>query len=206
MTTSPDPITRSASRIPADSQKTRIFKICAELFATHGFDSVGVAELCDAVGLGRGAFYYHVESKENILFEISKGYMEKLNEKAHEIAARDLPADELIVELSREFMQTMYENKSEMTVCFRELHLLGAEHQKTVRNLHRDYNDIWRDVIARGIESGLFRSIESVDLKALMGMYFYSFLWIRPEGSMSANKAARHFSRLVLDAIRHRAE
>lgn len=205
MTTSPDPLSRHSSRGSADSQKARIFKICAELFAAHGFDSVGVAELCEAVGLGRGAFYYHVESKEKILFEISKGYMEQLNEEAREISSRDLAADELIAELSKGFMRTLYENKSEMTVCFRELHLLGPEYQKIVRNLHRDYNDIWRDVIAKGVEDKIFRPIDSIDLKALLGMYFYSFLWIRPQGSVSASKAARHFARLVLDAIKLRS-
>lgn len=196
------PTTASRDRKPADQQKTRIHKVCAELFAKHGYGSVGVAELCDAVGLGRGAFYYHVESKENILLEISKGYMESLCQEARQLTQDNFPVEDVIRDLSLNFMQTMFEHRFEMTVCFRELHLLSPENQKIVRQLHSDYEMIWHGVLQRGIENKSFRPLDKIDLKALLGMYFYSFLWARPGGAATAEQIAEHFSRLVLDAIK----
>lgn len=194
----------SGERKSAGQHKAYIHKVCAELFAKHGYGSVGVAELCAAVGLGRGAFYYHVNSKEDILLDISVGYMKRLCAEAEQTIAEKLPVEDSIRRLSDLFLNTMFEHRSEMTVCFRELHLLSPENQRTVIDLHRDYETIWRSVILRGIDEGVFREIQTVDLKALMGMYFYSFLWARPQGSATATEIADHFSTLVLEAIRKR--
>lgn len=199
-----DEILGSGKKRSAGQQKAFIHKVCAELFARNGYGSVGVAELCSAVGLGRGAFYYHVNSKEDILLDISVGYMQRLCAEAEETVAQNLPVDELIRRLSDLFLQTMFEHRSEMTVCFRELHLLSPENQRKVINLHRDYEALWRSVILRGIAEGAFREIHTIDLKALMGMYFYSFLWVKPQGSATASDIAARFSALVLEAIRKR--
>ena len=185
----------------AGQRKAFIHKVCAELFAKHGYGSVGVAELCTAVGLGRGAFYYHVVSKENILLDISVGYMQRLCAEAQVTMARNLPVEAAIRELSDLFLTTMFEHRSEMTVCFRELHLLSPENQRKVIALHRDYEMIWRSVISRGIDEGVFREINTIDIKALMGMYFYSFLWAKPNGNASTPELSQHFSRIVLEAI-----
>lgn len=194
-----------STRIAENSQKSRIYKISAELFARHGYNSVGVAELCTAVNLGRGAFYYHVASKENILYEISKGYMEALNANALRILALGKPPQETIKILSADFMETMYQNQAEMTVCFRELHLLSADTQRDIRNLHQEYQDIWNKVIQDGVEEGSFRALHSAEFKALLGMYFYSFIWVNPEGRSPADELAGYFSRLVLAAIENKS-
>lgn len=197
-------IFKSGEKRSAGHQKASIHKVCAELFAKHGYGSVGVAELCSAVGLGRGAFYYHVNSKEDILLDISVGYMKRLCAEANETQAQELPVEDKIRQLSDLFLRTMFEHRAEMTVCFRELHLLSPENQRTVLDLHRDYEAVWRNVILRGIAEGAFREIHTIDLKALMGMYFYSFLWAKPQGNATATEIAEHFSTLVLEAIRKR--
>ncbi|WP_312530534.1 TetR/AcrR family transcriptional regulator [Paracoccus sp. (in: a-proteobacteria)] len=194
----------SGEKRSAGQQKAFIHKVCAELFAKHGYGSVGVAELCSAVGLGRGAFYYHVKSKEDILLDISVGYMKRLCAEAEGTVAKNLSVDDAIRELSDHFLRTMFEHRAEMTVCFRELHLLSPENQRTVIDLHRNYEAIWRSVILRGTAEGAFRDIHTIDLKALMGMYFYSFLWAKPQGNATATEIADHFSTLVLEAIRQR--
>jgi len=63
---------------PGGPQFERIQKIAADLFATRGYRAVGVAEIGEAVGLGRGALYYHISSKEDLLFSIVVRYIEDL--------------------------------------------------------------------------------------------------------------------------------
>jgi len=48
-------------------RRNGIVDTVARLFASQGYDATGVAVLGDAVGLGRGALYYYIESKENLL-------------------------------------------------------------------------------------------------------------------------------------------
>ena len=190
-------------RLPRNvsGQKHRIERAAAELFARHGFGSVGVAELCAATDMGRGALYYHIKSKESILFDIAAGYMRTLNAGAAQILQADLEPDIMIRALSRLFLRVMFEDRNAMTVCFRELHSCAADKQTVIRDLHRDYQRFWENAIQAGVDAGRFRSISKVQLKGLLGMYFYSFLWVNPFQSMSADQIADEFADIVLAAL-----
>nr|WP_282571460.1 TetR/AcrR family transcriptional regulator [Methylonatrum kenyense] len=187
---------------PTPGQKSRIRRAAAELFARNGFGSVGVAELCDATHLGRGALYYHIKSKEQILFDIATGYMQQMNEGTSQILEADVEPEVAIRAMSRLFMRIMFEDRNEMTVCFRELHSCSPENQSEIRRLHRDYQVYWENVIRKGVELGRFRGLSKVQLQGILGMYFYSFLWVNPFGAMSADQIADEFSEIVISALR----
>ncbi|MDF3605063.1 TetR/AcrR family transcriptional regulator [Paracoccus sp. DMF-8] len=185
-----------------DSKRNQIHRISARLFAQHGYEAVGVPELCNATGLGRGAFYYHADSKDSILFEISKGYMDLLIAEAQAILDQGLRADTTIERLSAAFVRMSISDQDEMIVCFREHHLLGAANQKTLQKQYADYQAIWESAVVTGVEQGLFRPVHSIELRAILGMYFNSFLWPETKKSMPADTVAGYLSRLILDAIR----
>ncbi|HVL08618.1 MAG TPA: TetR/AcrR family transcriptional regulator [Burkholderiaceae bacterium] len=190
-------------RLPRNvsGQKLRIERAAAELFARHGFGSVGVAELCAATDMGRGALYYHIKSKDSILFDIAAGYMRTLNAGAAQILQAGLEPNIMIRALSRLFLRVMFEDRNAMTVCFRELHSCTAEKQTAIRDLHRDYQQFWEKAIQAGVDAGSFRGVSKVQLKGLLGMYFYSFLWVNPFQSLSADQIADEFADIVLSAL-----
>jgi AcrR family transcriptional regulator len=190
-------------RLPRNTsgQKYRIERNAAALFARHGYGSVGIAELCAATDLGRGALYHHIKSKESVLFEIAAGYMRTLNSGAAQIVEAKLAPEATIRALSRLFLRVMFEDRNEMTVCFRELHACSADGQAEIRELHRDYQRFWERAIQSGVDQGRFCSISKVQLKGLLGMYFYSFLWVNPYQVLSADQIADGFSEIVLSAL-----
>ena len=51
-------------RAAKKDQKERIRSKAAHLFARNGYHGTGVQEISEAVGLGRGALYHHIGSKE----------------------------------------------------------------------------------------------------------------------------------------------
>lgn len=175
--------------------------VAATLFAQRGFNAVGVAELGEATGLGRGALYHHIESKEDLLYDISSRYMTELIDEARTIAAHELDPIERIKKLSRHMISVVCAHLPEMTVCFREVHALSGERNRIVNQLHLDYQQIWSDAIDLGVAQGVFRPIEKVAIKAIMGMYFYSFLWINPKGRQSAGEIGDIFSDLILASL-----
>ena len=48
--------------------RERIIRTATTLFAANGYDATGIAELIAAAGVSRGAFYYHIDSKQTLLF------------------------------------------------------------------------------------------------------------------------------------------
>lgn len=192
----------AAKAVTPSPHKERIRRIAAELFARQGYSAVGVAELGTAVNLGRGALYYHIGSKEDLLFDISKTYMEDLIASANTIVGTEPDPEQCVRQLSAALMDVVFDRHAEMTVCFREVHSLTGERRKEVLRLHREYQGIWDHVLKRGNELGVFIPVDQIALKGILGMYFYSFLWIRPNLGASPSEVAETFANLVLTSLK----
>jgi len=179
-------------------QYERIKRIAAELFATRGYSAVGVAEIGEAVQLGRGALYYHISSKEDLLFSIVVRYIEELVIKGREAIETEPDPAKRIYILSRQLMTTIFSNLSEMTVCFREADSLTGQRHRIVSDLHQSYQDVWASTLKEGERKGRFRHLPTIAIKGVLGMYFYSFLWLKPGGRQSATEIADVFAEMTL--------
>lgn len=49
------------------STKDRIRECALELFKTNGYDNVTVMQICEAAGVSKRTFYYHFDSKDQII-------------------------------------------------------------------------------------------------------------------------------------------
>jgi AcrR family transcriptional regulator len=182
--------------------KRHIMTQAAALFAEKGYGSVGISEIGEVADFGKGALYYHIGSKEELLFDIMTDYMIDLNDAAKKILLDVKDNKERVIELSRSFLGIMFRSRSEMTVCFREVHALGEEKRKEVLAMHAQYQDVWIRVLKDGNAAGDFQPMPKLQLKALLGMYFYSFLWVKANGPVSLKSIADSFADIVLRAVK----
>ena len=177
-------------------------KTAAKLFAEKGFGGVGTAEISSATGCGKGALYHHITSKEVLLLDIMVGYLVDLLEDSR-VMVRDTPdISDRIHKMSLRLIQAVVEDKAEMTVCFREVHALEIKKRRIVLRLHGDYFRLWEGVMNEARDEGKLRAIDADELKGLLGMYFYSFLWLGPDRIGDVETLAAKFANLVLRASR----
>lgn len=87
--------------------KERILKLAAESFSTRGFHATDMSELEKTTGLGRGALYYHIGSKEELLFEITRRYQRVFIVQGIPLCERNLPAEDKFGQFSAIVMRTM---------------------------------------------------------------------------------------------------
>ena len=209
-TTMPEPSSPAEPSPPADerarsdkwlARRESIVDTSAKVFAKQGYHATGIVELCDANGLGKGAFYHYIGSKEELLYSIMTEYMMQLNASANHILERVADTRERIVALSESFTETMFHSRAAMTVCYREVHSLGIETRDSVLQLHSDYQRVWERTLAEGAERGECRVVSRLETKALLGMYFYSFLWVKTNGPATSKDIARDFANIVLAAV-----
>jgi AcrR family transcriptional regulator len=190
----------------SDSSLDRILKIAADLFATHGYHATSMSDLERETGLGRGALYYHITSKEELLFEVISRYLRRLIETGDQLLATQMSAEERLRKLSRHVMRAVSNHLSELTVCFREVHSVIGVRRVELLNLHRQYEQIWADVLKAGEVENSFRPTDSLMVKALLGMHHYSYLWMRPGGPRSPEDIAEYFCDLVMPGLSLRTE
>lgn len=182
---------------PELPQRERILKIAAQLFARVGYHAVGMTDLQEAVKLGRGALYHHIRSKEDLLFDISREYIRDLAQSALQIRSQGTDPVECIDRLGRYLVQKIASHQSELTVCFREVQSLTAERHAEVMNWHSQYERVWRDTMVDGAEAGQFCPYDPIVLKGVLGMYFYSYLWMKPDRAHGPEIIANRLNELA---------
>jgi len=60
------------------SARDRLFEVALELFATRGYQAIGLRDLAGELGLRAGSLYNHIESKQSLLFELIEGALSDL--------------------------------------------------------------------------------------------------------------------------------
>jgi AcrR family transcriptional regulator len=190
------------SKAPAEAtQRERILRIAAGMFAARGYHAVGMAELGEAVALGRGALYHHISSKEDLLYDISRGYIADLAAHAKQAVASEQPPAARLAALGDHLMQKIAEHQAELTVCFREVQSLTGERRDEVMALHAQYEGAWKRLLQDGERERVFRPYDPIVLKGLLGMYFYSYLWLKPSGRTGPVAIAARFNEMALKAL-----
>ena len=61
-----------AKRTRADAEKTRedLIQAAARLFETRGYANTSINDICDAIGITKGALFHHFKSKQDVFLEI----------------------------------------------------------------------------------------------------------------------------------------
>jgi AcrR family transcriptional regulator len=185
-----------------DTTRQRVLRISAELFATRGYHGTGMQELSDAVRLGRGALYYHIRSKEDLLVEIVTSPIEDVLDRAEKIEVDGVDVVAKIRQMSRALMGSVADKRPQWTVFLREFSSLSAVHQRAVLVLRARYLAVWERVIDEGIRQGIFPDSNLFFVNGILGLYVYSYIWSAPQQSMSVDAAADAISDLLLHGLR----
>jgi AcrR family transcriptional regulator len=184
-----------------DSNRRRILQISADLFARNGYHGTGVSDLGRAVGLGKGALYHYIGSKESVLYEISMGQVSRMNEYAAEQHVAVADPVELLHALARGLMRNIADHRAEWTVFFREYHALTGDWRDRVVAAREQYEGYWRSTLDRGVAAGIFAPQPGLVVKGILGMFNYSYLWLDPVGGMSPEQVADLFLNMVLRGL-----
>lgn len=192
--------TSSSKRRSTEIRKQEIAHIAARLFASNGYHSTGMSELSEAVGLGKGALYYHIGSKEELLYEISAIHVRQMVAFGEALVERaDLSAPDKVRVLSRELMRTISENLDEVTVFFHEGRALSGERAQRLTELRDRFEEVWKRVIDQGVEAGSLRKLDPIALKGVLGLHNYSYIWLVPNGRLSPDEISDVFCDLLLE-------
>jgi AcrR family transcriptional regulator len=187
-----------------ETVKDRVFRISAELFAENGYHGTGVQELTEAIGLGRGALYYHIKSKEDLLCDISVKLLQELTERALQISGMTRDPSQRLRLLSRDLMNSVADHRAVWTVWVYESRALSDERRARVVAERDRYEAIWAQTFDDGLRAGQFHEVSPLLRRGILGLFNYSSRWFSPEGPMSPDEIADAFVSLIFDGIRRR--
>src|SRR5689334_18311455 len=178
-----------------NERRDAIIDTSAHVFARQGYHATGIAELCEVNGFGKGAFYYYIGSKEELLAAIHDRVMDEVMLGADRVAEAGGSPSEQLTMLGAELLDVIHRYPDHVWVFLHEFPALTEERADQFRERRRDYERRVEDVLRAGIESGEFREVDPwLTARAWLGMHNYTYLWLHADGPVSARDVAKPFA------------
>ncbi|MGW0247168.1 TetR/AcrR family transcriptional regulator [Nocardia goodfellowii] len=190
-----------ASESTAGDTRERIVEAAVELFADKGFHGTGVAEIGERANVQRGALYYHIGSKEELLWEILRDYIQLMRADAERIAASGHDPIAKLHKLIHSYTGLIIAHRREVAIQLRDVTALTGERAVQLQDLRDDVQDCWQRVIDDGYAAGLLRTADHVITNSLLGMLNMVTVWYRPDGNHSPGEIADLLAATFLDGI-----
>jgi TetR/AcrR family transcriptional regulator, cholesterol catabolism regulator len=174
----------------------------ARVFAQGGYHATGISELCAANGLGKGALYHYIGSKEELLAAIHDRVMDEVMRGAERAVATGGSPSAQLAMLGDELLEVIYCYPDHSWVVLHEFHGLTGERAERFRLRRREYEQKVETIIQNGIDSGHFRKVDArLTALAWLGMHNYTYLWLKAGGPLSAQDVAQPFAEIFIRGI-----
>ncbi len=187
----------------AIDRKQQIYSTARSLFHERGYQATTVRDIAGRLNMQAGSLYAHIDSKEDVLWEIVNKAADQFLGAAEPVVSSDLrPADKLRT-LVRAHVRVVADNLAESTIFLHEWKYLGAERRRSVAERRRRYEQLLRQVIEQGIKSGDFTPTDP-KMATLLVLSAVNWLpqWYNPSGPLSPEEIADSFCEIVLAGIK----
>ncbi len=147
----------------SEGTRQNILETALGLFARHGYAATGVAEICHAAGVSKGAFYHHFPSKHELFLDLLKGWLAQLDEKLAAILRADQPVPQTLIQMAGELRWVFSEARGNLPM-FLEFWLQASRDpqvwEAAIAPYHR-YQAYFKELIQRGIDEGSLRPVDA---------------------------------------------
>lgn len=184
------------------ARRDLIVDTSAPVFARRGYHATGIAELCTVNGLGKGAFYHYIRSKEELLAAIHDRVMDEVMVGADRVAETGGTPSAQLAMLGDELLDVIHRYPDHVWVFLHEFPALTDERAEQFRVRRREYERRVEAILQNGIDSGEFRAVDArLTAFAWLGMHNYTYLWLKAGGRVSARDVAKPFAEIFLHGI-----
>ena len=174
----------------------RLFDVAAALFFEKGYAATTTREVAMAVGIQQASLYYHVSSKEDLLYQICVSSLEQLLADVQSAIGKAADPLERVRVLARTHLRTILKHQIRHVAMLNEMRALSAPHRAEVVALRRKYADLVRSLIEEGQAADAIRT--DIPAKylylALLNILNWAVLWYRRNQKLSEEELARMFT------------
>jgi AcrR family transcriptional regulator len=146
----------------SEETRHRILEAATNLFSKSGYEATGVAEICQAAGVSKGAFYHHFPTKQAIFLALLNSYLSGIDSGFDLMRQQAQDVPQVIIQMA-ELAGSMFQSANIHLPIFLEF-WTQANHDPQVWDAaiapYRRYQSYFAQLIQEGIAEG---SIHSVD-------------------------------------------
>jgi AcrR family transcriptional regulator len=161
-----------------EDRRQEVIDVAAELFAKKGFAGTGIAEVGRSVGLGTGALYYYIGSKENLLIEIQERVMQPLLALARRIAELDESPLLRLRLVSQTMLELIFERLDHIWVYEHDYRYLSGPSRAEIIKPRHEFENIVSGLFHEAIDSGQLKDMDSkLAMLQFLNLHSHTYTW-----------------------------
>jgi TetR/AcrR family transcriptional regulator, cholesterol catabolism regulator len=186
------------------SRRDELLELAATMFAERGLRATTVRDIADAAGILSGSLYHHFASKEEMVDEVLRGFLDWLFDRYQHIVDTLPNPLERFKGLFMASFDAIEDRHAQVVIYQDEAKRLSSQPRFSyVEDLNRKQRQMWVDVLRQGIKEGYFRADLDVDLvyRFIRDTTWVSVRWYQPGGPLTAEQVGRQYLSIVLGGI-----
>ncbi|MFF3330730.1 TetR/AcrR family transcriptional regulator [Streptomyces sp. NPDC002888] len=196
--------TKPAAAAAAPDRRGELLNTAAEVFAEQGYNATTVRKIADHAGMLAGSLYYHFDSKESMLEEILRTFLDELWDGYDAVLAAGQGPRETLEALVTESFREIDRHRAAVAIYQKESRQLVAQDRFAfLADSQRRFEKAWLSTLERGVADRVFRADLDVRLtyRFVRDTVWVAASWYRPGGQHSPEEIARQYLSMVLDGI-----
>jgi TetR/AcrR family transcriptional regulator, cholesterol catabolism regulator len=187
----------------ARPREAALHEAATRLFRQRGFHATSMQDLAEDLGMNRGSLYHYIEAKDDLLWAIVNGAMERLDGAVRPILEGPDPIPERLTLAIAAHLAFAAEHGDELALIQIELRALAPDRRAMLVGQRDAYEAAWREALREGVADG---SIRALDVRlasiAILSVCNWFTQWYRPDGPLDVPAIGQEFAGLFLDGLR----
>jgi AcrR family transcriptional regulator len=193
-----------SARDQPNSRRVELLELAATMFAERGLRATTVRDIADSAGILSGSLYHHFSSKEEMVDEVLRSFLDWLFARYRNIVDTEPNPLERLKGLFMASFDAIEHHHAQVVIYQAEAKRLSSQPRFSyIEDLNKEQRKMWVDVLSQGIEAGCFRPDLDVDLvyRFIRDTTWVSVRWYQPGGPLTAEQVGRQYLAIVLGGI-----
>ncbi|MBV7477517.1 TetR/AcrR family transcriptional regulator [Pseudomonas sp. PDM31] len=195
-----DRTSESSSGTRARHQQIR--DTALHLFVTEGYGNVSLRQLAAPLGISAGSLYNHLESKQQLLFELINDHLQNLLNSVESEVRKAADVLEQLRTFIRIHIKTHIQHQSLSLLSNLELRSLDAASRADIKVLLKRYRSCLSNIISKGMHSGAFRSQHlPTAIQTILAMLSSVAFWFDESLQLDTSQLTAQLTAMVMGAL-----
>jgi AcrR family transcriptional regulator len=186
------------------TRRDELLDLAATMMAERGLRATTVRDIADAAGILSGSLYHHFSSKEEMVDEVLRDFLDWLFARYQQIIDTEPDPLRRLQGLFLASFDAIEHRHAQVVIYQDEAKRLSLQDRFSyLEERNRQQRKMWVDVLSQGIEAGCFRPDLDVDLvyRFIRDTTWVSVRWYQPGGPLTAEQVGRQYLGIVLGGI-----
>ncbi|HYF91814.1 MAG TPA: TetR/AcrR family transcriptional regulator [Symbiobacteriaceae bacterium] len=188
--------------MPRPGRKDDLVAAAIALFSAKGYHGTTVRDIALETGMLSGSLYAHIQSKEDLLFEIVLRAADQFMAAIGPIVASDRPAAAKLRDAMQAHLRVMAQGRDAAAIFMHEWKALAGARRSVIASKRREYERALGAIIRQGVAEGEFRAVDEKFARLLiLSTVNWLYQWYDPDGPLGSDEVADRFLDLILRGL-----